>query len=688
MEQYLKTDKIEFHKLIQSACFWLLILIIPSIGFSQISKQDSLQTILNQNNLDPGEKVMTQGRLAVHYYFNDNQRAADSLINEAIELGSTLPDKQYLARTLAIQAMQLKIQGDHEGSQKAITRSLKSVEKTESFSVKGYVWYAKGWLEIRDSDSDHAVESFLMALKYYDAKTDPLDETDKSIKAAIYQELYSIYGRWNDHLNMEKYARISLEHARQSKSKDALSSSLYSLGFSFEQQYRSQPDNKVLLDSAQFFYKESIATILQYPEQITSRNQLPFNAVGLANLYSEFYPISYKDSAQVYLDMALDEGLKTKQYGAVASAYGIMNEYAQKENNWDDAEKYLLLSADYSEKQDLPATETLFHIKLALSKVYEKKGDYKSALQAYKEYIELYESRFDAERMAVGKELEVKYESELKEQKLQLLQEQAAHRKTLNIIYVILALISLVALFFLWMAYRQRIKAFDNQVRLHHIELERIRQEHKISLLSAMIEGQEKERARIARDLHDSLGGLLSSIKIMLSSGKDKNLDSEHSLRQEVIQRIDYAVDELRRISHNMMPEVLMKFGLIEALREYCHSLKRSGVNITFQAYNYQNTLEDNKQMVVYRVAQELVNNAMKYAEANHILLEIREQEECLSLLVEDDGKGFDFKKIRKTRGSGLNNIQARAVYLNGDIQVDSTIGVGTTFTLNCPVGN
>src|SRR5699024_4679241 len=146
---------------------------------------------------------------------------------------------------------------------------------TESFSVKGYVWYAKGWLEIRDSDSDHAVESFLMALKYYDAKTDPLDETDKSIKAAIYQELYSIYGRWNDHLNMEKYARISLEHARQSKSKDALSSSLYSLGFSFEQQYRSQPDNKVLLDSAQFFYKESIATILQYPEQITSRNQLP-----------------------------------------------------------------------------------------------------------------------------------------------------------------------------------------------------------------------------------------------------------------------------------------------------------------------------------------------------------------------------------------------------------------------------
>ncbi|MBD1423200.1 sensor histidine kinase [Sphingobacterium chuzhouense] len=105
--------------------------------------------------------------------------------------------------------------------------------------------------------------------------------------------------------------------------------------------------------------------------------------------------------------------------------------------------------------------------------------------------------------MALGKELEVKYKTELNEQKLVMLEEQVAHRKKLNLIYILLSATIFIALVFLFLAYRQRSKTLKQHQLLHEMELDNIRQEHKISLLSAMIDGQENERARIARDLHD-----------------------------------------------------------------------------------------------------------------------------------------------------------------------------------------
>src|SRR5690606_41654302 len=109
------------------------------------------------------------------------------------------------------------------------------------------------------------------------------------------------------------------------------------------------------------------------------------------------------------------------------------------------------------------------------------------------------------------------YATELREQKLVMLEEQVAHRKKLNLIYILLSVTIFIALVFLFFAYRQRSKTLKQQQRLHEMELDNIKQEHKISLLSAMIDGQEKERARLARDLHDGIGGLLPGMKIELS---------------------------------------------------------------------------------------------------------------------------------------------------------------------------
>lgn len=651
---------------------------------AQDARKDSLEQVLNQRGLPSGERVFTLGRLAAHSYFNGEKEEADKLLDEALQLARTLEDKQYLARTLAIQAMQLRILGEPETSEEAIQSALKVLENTTNPSVKGYVWYAKGWLEGRSEQSTEAVESYIQALQFYNESSDPSDET---VKSSIYSELYSIYGNWRDHENMEKYARLELDHARKSGNPDALASALYSLAHTLEDQYRNNATNKALLDSASHYYKSSVDLFTIEGDRMTISSQLPFNALGLANHYSEFYPLRYQDSAKWYLDIALKEGLKTEQYTVVAGAYGVMYEYAQRENRWDDAENYLNQAALYIQKEEMPDIATLARIMQSLSTVHERKGDYKTALDHYKKYLEYYETRFDNEKMALGKELEAKYESELKEQKLILLEEQVAHRKKLNLIYILLSVAIFIALIFLFVAYRQRSKTLIQQKRLHHMELDRIRQEHKISLLSAMIDGQEKERTRIARDLHDGLGGLLSGIKIELSGGVASTaISPEHTLISNTLNRIDQAVDELRRIARNMMPELLLKYGLDEAIKEHCQSLKRSGVNVTFQVFNYQNNLAKNKQVVVYRIAQELINNAVKYAQSNHILVELRQENNDLSLTVEDDGIGFNIDGARKTEGSGLANVESRVAFLNGQLNIDSVPGTGTTVVLNFPV--
>lgn len=661
-------------------CFFVCLM--PGILPAQIDKQDSLEGVLQIKNLSIGERILTMGRLGTHYYFNGEQAKGNKLLKDAVERAEALPDKQFLARTLAVQAMMLRIQGDSTATSK-LALALNNLTEGSAASIKGYVWYAKGWMEARDEQLVEATASYIKALQYYDNSEAP---TDAATKSSIFNELYSIYGSWGDKENMEKYARLGLKNAQKSGDPEQLASSLYSLAYTFEERYRTDSANQSLRDSAEFYYKRSISTITLHENRITPRSQLPFNALGLANLYSEFYPLNYKDTARRYLDIALKEGLNSKQYTVVTGVYGIMGEYAQRENRWDDAEHYLNQATMYNQMNEMPELATQLHLMQALATVAEKKEDYQSALVYYKNYLSYYKQQFDKDKMTSSKELEAQYSTELKEQKLIMLEEQVAHRKTLNVIYIILSSTIFVALIFLFQAYRQRSKSFKQQRLLHRMELDNIKQEHKISLLSAMIDGQENERARIARDLHDGLGGLLSGLKIELSGGVAlATTENTKVLIRNGLSRIDQAVDELRRISRNMMPEILLHYGLAEALNEYCRSLKRSGVNITCQVFNYQQNLSKNKQVVIYRIAQELVNNAVKYAKSSHILVELRQEQEHLSLTVEDDGIGFDIEQAKKKKCSGLQNIEARAVFLNGTLHIDSSSDAGTSTVLSCP---
>lgn len=154
-----------------------------------------------------------------------------------------------------------------------------------------------------------------------------------------------------------------------------------------------------------------------------------------------------------------------------------------------------------------------------------------------------------------------------------------------------------------------------------------------------------------------------------------------------VIAQLDQSIAELRRVSHNMMPESLIKYGLIEALENYCESLTLSGkIKVQLQAYGMEQRMEQSSEIVIYRMTQELLNNVTKHAEAKNVLIQLVRKEDRFNLTVEDDGKGFDIKEIEKERGAGLVNIRARAEYLNGNVDIISVRGEGTSVTIegNC----
>ena len=145
-----------------------------------------------------------------------------------------------------------------------------------------------------------------------------------------------------------------------------------------------------------------------------------------------------------------------------------------------------------------------------------------------------------------------------------------------------------------------------------------------------------------------------------------------------VIAQLDQSIAELRRVSHNMMPEALIKFGLKEALENYCGSVNHSKqIQVQLQTYGMETRMEQSVEIVIYRIIQELLTNVIKHAEAKKVLIQLVREDDRFNLTVEDDGKGFNVQEIQA--GAGLANIKARAAYLNGSVDIVSAKGEGTS---------
>jgi len=199
--------------------------------------------------------------------------------------------------------------------------------------------------------------------------------------------------------------------------------------------------------------------------------------------------------------------------------------------------------------------------------------------------------------------------------------------------------------------------------------------------MNAMIEGQEAERSRIAKDLHDGLGGLLSTVKAHFSNIQSEIQKIEKiNVYNRAHEMMDEACDEVRRISHNLIPGALRLEGLGEAVRHLGEETSDAHpFNVDVEIIGFESRMEESKEVFVYRIIQEALNNIIKHADAKKVLIQLSETDTEYHFIIEDDGKGFDPLQIQS--GLGLKSIQSRVDFLNGNLDIDTKEGVGTTIT-------
>ena len=198
-------------------------------------------------------------------------------------------------------------------------------------------------------------------------------------------------------------------------------------------------------------------------------------------------------------------------------------------------------------------------------------------------------------------------------------------------------------------------------------------------MAQAMLEGEERERERVARDLHDGLGGALSGIKLKLSGQQKKE---SIPVIDHVILQLEDSINELRNISRNLMPEALLRSGLEVALHDLCISMKREDMLIEFQSAGIHKGNPLSSQVNIYRIIQELLSNAIQHSGADKILLQSIQEEKRFYITIEDNGCGFDSDNIQNAKGLGWSNIQNRVNYMKGKMDVDSIIHQGTTINI------
>lgn len=208
----------------------------------------------------------------------------------------------------------------------------------------------------------------------------------------------------------------------------------------------------------------------------------------------------------------------------------------------------------------------------------------------------------------------------------------------------------------------------------------------KIKNLQSMVLGQEAERTRIAEDLHDSLGGTLSTLKLQYDTLQldHDELGADHDY-QKIMGMIDGACAEVRDIARNLKPIALEKLGLTAALKDLVNRYSIRGVlDISLHTHDIDGVLSDEAKLHVYRIIQELLNNSLKHANAKEIDVQVNKMDKELFVVVEDDGIGFDLDSAKQ--GLGLENLKSRVNVLRGEMEIDTTLERGTSVTVHIPL--
>jgi len=547
---------------------------------------------------------------------------------------------------------------DFDGCLAAANKGARLAEKNKDYTSLGELQRSIGSAYYFKGGYDSA------AVYFYKALGELEKNKDIAKKAAVLNELGKLYRKTRDlDRSLQMYDEAYAIYQKLGND-DGMATILNESGVVFE--YREDYDEAINR------YKQSLAIREKMKD-------LPGKGYSL-NFIGGAYTLQKKfREAEQYLMESLELRRQLKDSFAIALNHADLGFMFAQQNQLEKADEQYKLSNGIA--ASMKYTELMLSNFKELSLIAEKKGDYPLSLDYFKKHILLKDSVYSSDKMKQIEQLNAKYQAEKKEQELKL-QRSEITKKNYLLGGLLVGIVLLILAAGAWFRKRQ----LQNRMVL---QAEVMKQQDLST--KAVISAEENERKRIAADLHDGVGQMMSAAKMNLSAFENDipfKDESQKLAYEKIISLVDESCREIRSVSHQMMPNALLKSGLSNAIRTFIDKIDARVIKITLHAEGLQERLDDNVETVLYRVIQECVNNVIKHSGASKLDISLIKDTDGISATIEDNGKGFDSSDPQKFEGIGLKNIRSRIGFLKGTVDFDSSPGNGTLVAIHVPFGS
>lgn len=623
----------------------LLFVVLAVRGADPEKREKELLQQLKSSHLSENEKIIVWYNLASVYigYKPDKARLyANKLSQSSIELA-----RQYGCMTMAGITLN---EGKYDSTELYLKEALSRFHSSFSDDAKmgSEIYNRFGHLYTVRSSSDNAIKHYLKALSY----SEIID--DYAQMCAICTNISYLYGQVGAEIKVKlEYAYKALGYAEKSKDIWAMEQAYSMLGNTLQEADSTEKALEYQLKG------------LELSRKMKSEQKECFAAL---NIGCNYLQINELEKAEKYFLMALDlskrNSLKRPEAYILSCLADVYREKKQYDKSGFYVEEAMQKKGALSDSEQLD----VYLAAINLSVVKGDLGDFEKYFEAYSNQLEKVHNTVIHEKMV---ELETQYETEKKEKRISELKNNQFYTILIGGIGFVALLALALTLFF-------RNRLVNSKKSLAEQKVAQMEQEKRLITIQAVLDGETNERSRLARDLHDGLGGMLSVVKLNLNGIKSGAFVGDEDVVRfaKALTLLDDSIKELRRVAHHMMPESLLKYGLKASLSDFCNDIPST----EFHYFGNNDRLDSQLEIIIYRAAHELVNNALRHANATKINLQLVQEIDRISLTVQDDGKGFDPDAVKD--GMGLENINKRVASLDGKMSIYSSPDSGTEINI------
>ncbi|MDR9366269.1 MAG: tetratricopeptide repeat protein [Balneolaceae bacterium] len=631
----------------------MLIWIVPP-GQAQVQKADSLYEAASATS-DPNEKARIFLQLSQLTTPTDLNLALEQ-VNQATELAD---DAELLGDIYDQKGRVHFALGELDGALSSFREAKRRKEAAGNDALAARVNNRVGVVLVRLKRLEEAMEVFLQSAAYF-------EEAGDDVKLAMsHNNMAGIFADMGDYENAVRYNELALPV--------------------FQENDIQQYEIITLTNLAgQHLRLENFESAIEYNQLAEVIGEELQDQYALGIVYNNFGQIYFeRGEIETSLDY-YEKSLAAKKSIGINSnlvpTYNNLGQSLTMLNRPREAIQYLIQGLEIAQGDEL------WHVTSNLSKAYSLAGEPDSSTYYLDLTLAHRDSIFTMERQLVIDELRTQYESE--QQEMEIVQLEESQRQNRNLLVLISGLFgaTLVIAFLVIKNNRKRRVIAQQNEKIEKQHVEKLLKEQELIGINAMLEGQEKEREKIAEELHDTIGSSLATLKLYIESLDEvKGNGDYHKLHQKASHLLEETYDDVRKIAHSNSVGVLIKKGLVPAVKSMALKISEAQrIDIQVIGTGLEDRLENSVEIGVFRTIQELLSNAVKHSGTSEVVVQITQHDDILNIIVEDDGLGFDPNNTQW--GMGYTTIQNRMDNLNGELTIDSSTGNGTTVILNVPV--